>query len=208
MSDDKFNKIILKNIKQGRTLDIGCGHGHFLKLFTKENIIGIDSNLETTKLLIKDGWNCVKAKVPPIPFPDNYFDNVNCSHIIEHLPFVELHNLLIEIDRVLVNGGTLNIQAPLLWNGFYEDITHIKPYYPKSITNYLLKNPPIIQSALPKISNNYKVILCKYRYGQLFRTDNYSKYKIYMNSFFNKLTTIGIHSLKKTGYLLILKKGD
>ncbi|RLI98717.1 MAG: hypothetical protein DRP00_01425 [Candidatus Aenigmatarchaeota archaeon] len=59
----------------------------------------------------------------PYPFPDNYFDEVIATHVLEHLD--DLASVMKEIWRILKPGGKLKITAPHFSNyDAYRDPTH------------------------------------------------------------------------------------
>ena len=203
----RFDKISLSFAPKGFVLDVGCGNGRFISN-APERIWGIDSSPQAISECTAKKYNVIQAIIPQIPFPTSTFAMVNCSHIIEHLSPSELHKLLLEVNRVLVPGGILSIQAPLLHNHFYDDLTHIRPYTPESIIHYLVKQSIASdqQHTLSSISNNYTLQLLKYRYSKLMRFP--ISYPRLLNRLFNYLLKFNIHGFKKTGYLLILRKGD
>lgn len=88
----------------GNLLDIGCGKKPYYKIFKKKvsSYIGLD---------LKDGD--VTGSALELPFPDNYFDTVFSSQVIEHVedPFLMMR----ESMRVLKKGGYLILTAPLFW---------------------------------------------------------------------------------------------
>src|SRR5687768_10846049 len=63
-----------------------------------------------------------------LPFPDEAFDTVVCSQVLEHVP--EPQAALAEITRVLAPGGTLLLSAPHLTfvHGAPEDYYRYTPY--------------------------------------------------------------------------------
>ena len=47
-----------------------------------------------------------------VPFPDSSVDEINTSHMLEHLEYPDIVRLLDECYRVLKIGGTLNVSVP------------------------------------------------------------------------------------------------
>lgn len=88
-------EVIHKDAKN--LLDVGCGRGFLL------NYIGENTNLETTGCDLYDNVPLKKAAykkgtIYKLPFADNEFDVVTCSHTIEHLR--ELPEAIKELKRV------------------------------------------------------------------------------------------------------------
>jgi ubiquinone/menaquinone biosynthesis C-methylase UbiE len=69
-------------------------------------------------------------------FPDNLFDIVHCSHVIEHIAYPKIMTFLDELIRITKPGGHIIIRSPLMSPGFLLNIDHIRPYPPKAILDY------------------------------------------------------------------------
>jgi SAM-dependent methyltransferase len=77
---------ICEDVLEGTLCDVGCGTGHLLgELQRRRNLtgIGIDLNIDTT------GSNhdlpLIESSIEKLPFPDNIFDTVICTHTLEHV---------------------------------------------------------------------------------------------------------------------------
>ncbi len=93
-------------------LDVGCGIKPYRSLFNTTSYTGID---------IKGGGHSNMDKTPDkfyngttIPFPDNSFDAVICTEVLEHV--AEPIKILNEIRRVLKPGGEIYLSVPFVWN--------------------------------------------------------------------------------------------
>ncbi len=80
-------------------LNIGCGN-HY-----NNGWINIDINSKAESVLKHDLRK-------GLPFPDNYFDAVYSSHLLEHLTKEEAKKKLLEERRVLKNNGIIRIVVP------------------------------------------------------------------------------------------------
>ncbi len=68
--------------------------------------IGLDKyNLETVDI-IHD------LETPPLPFPDNSFNIIIASHILEHI--VNFYPLMQDLHRILKPNGVLKVKVPCL----------------------------------------------------------------------------------------------
>lgn len=139
-----------------KTLDIGAGDCSFKRYFSTSHIISIDANPHDASVI---KWACPDM----LPFDDNEFFAVHCSHMVEHLCPDELHFLLTEMDRVLKPFGYICISAPMLTENFYNDLTHIRPYHPGVFMNYLCSQDPTNRSK--ELLGNYKMLKLQYRYS-------------------------------------------
>jgi SAM-dependent methyltransferase len=120
-----------------RILDVGCGDGAFVAL-TGGRAVPLDSSLETLRANTRLGLrNGVVASGLALPFADGSFDGVHCSHLIEHFAPADAYRLLSEMGRVLQVGGVLVLCSPLMWSGFYDDLSHVRPYPPRAVMRYL-----------------------------------------------------------------------
>lgn len=180
-----------------KILDIGCGHGNFIMLDPKR-IVGIDANRDTVKECKKKSLQVFHAKATEIPFTDESFDGIHCAHVIEHLYPNEAHAMLLEVGRVLKKGGIFVLSTPLLWEGFYNDFTHIKPYNPESIIRYLCQEGK--QKTYSSIPYQFSIVQLYWRYRPL-----PLKGKIgYLIA--NYLYQFNVHHYKKDAYTLVLRK--
>jgi len=180
------------------TIDAGCGEGRFISQ-NPSKIVGVDWNDNSLKKCKERGYNIVKADIRNLPFQDESISGIHCSHVIEHFLPQDVHKILSEFCRVLAPRGILIIRSPLLWNKFYSDLTHIRPYNPGAITHYLT---PSNQRTLKHISQDFEVIYLKWRYRPL-RIGNK-----YLNAIFGVLNRWGFPWIQKNGYMLIMRKNN
>lgn len=138
-----------KHINFDSVLEVGCGEGAILDWLSKwgfsKNLNGIDisnSGVEITKskkiehlkdVLTFDGYK--------IPYPDNHFDLVICSHVMEHVEHERM--LLREIRRV---SKYQIFEIPIDFS-FYVDkkVKHFLSYghiniYTPALFRFLLKS--------------------------------------------------------------------
>lgn len=179
-------------------LDVGCGRGTFLK-HVKGQGIGLDWNPESIEAARHTGHKIIEGDARTIPLEDASVGGVYCSHVIEHFVPSDVHRILSEMDRVLKPGGIFIICSPLLWNGFYCDLTHVRPYYPHAILHYLA--PDRRQNTLPVISEQYHVVYRKWRYK------SFPTWIPLLGNPLANLNRWGFPWMKRTGYMLVLKKG-
>lgn len=130
-----------------RILDIGCADGHILNWFKKVRTrqvetYGVDMNEKAVEKANAAGHKAYAGRFEDIELPENYFDFVWASHVIEHVPdpkaFAE------KVRRILKPGGifwfwTPNIEsldAKIFKNkhwGAYHFPRHWVFYDPKSV---------------------------------------------------------------------------
>ena len=150
-----------------RILDVGCGTGEFIKL-SPRRITGIDTNRQTLFACRRQGFTVKSGSATKIPYPQSSFDGLHCSHVIEHLEPRGAYFFLKEATRVLKPRGILVISSPLLWSGFYDNLTHVKPYPPRAIMRYLVETAP--DTTFPPLKSKYKVVALHWRYRYFTKT--------------------------------------
>lgn len=96
----------------GKLLDIGCGDGHALTFMQQLgwDVQGVDIDSAAVQKAQEKGLNVLLGAVDAQNYPDNYFNAITMSHVIEHVidPFM----LLRECYRILKTGGQLVIVTP------------------------------------------------------------------------------------------------
>ena len=106
-------RYLAKNVKpKGKVLNIGIGAGIFEEIAIKQglNVFSLDPNKKAIASLRQRFSMDEKAKVgysQDIPFPDEFFDAVVISEVIEHLSDEILKKTLKEVLRVLLIGGRI-----------------------------------------------------------------------------------------------------
>ncbi len=151
-------------------LDVGCGRGEWLELLQEHGIkaCGLDLNSAMIHECHQRNLDAQEREVVAHlrTLPSNSLAAITGFHIIEHLPFKILLNLLDECLRVLKPGGIVIFETPnpenLLVGSylFYTDPTHLNPLVPET-TRFLLEQRGFMQveiKRLHKYSDYYPVI--------------------------------------------------
>lgn len=206
--------------KNATIIDIGCGPCNFedhLNLWDRyENLTVLDGNPHTIDKLRHehDNYFNIERYMAPdkIPFENESVDYVFCGHLIEHLDFKELYELFKEFDRVLVVGGILVINTPMMWNGFYGTLSHVKPYHPAVFTDYFYTKGEDKNPSYPPISRNYALEELVYRYHAFVDIHNTTGSTVKAIDFLIQMSKyvlrgLGIKKYTQSGYTIILRKG-
>lgn len=128
------------------TLDVACGRGEWLELLREEGLDarGIEQNQSLVRTCREAGFEIIEddALAALRALPDRSFGAVTAFHLIEHLPYARLVELLDETLRVLQPGGIAIFETPNPDNllvgtsAFYLDPTHQRPL-PSALARFL-----------------------------------------------------------------------
>lgn len=116
---DKTQEAVINKISGDikSVLDIGSGNGSLLKTINEQYPSATLSACDYTDRFIKIS-NCdfklVDLNKGQLPFPDNTFDLVTITEVIEHLE--NYHAIIREIYRVLNENGQIIITTPNILN--------------------------------------------------------------------------------------------
>lgn len=140
-----------------RILDIGCGVGGngiaLRKLHPSAEIHGVDL-MPNADIPSFYSYKTVDLDAGILPYPDDYFDTVIFSNVIEHLHFPL--RLGKEINRVMKSHATLYVETANWITvfipsfgfhreqhnpfNFYDDHTHVKPWSKHGLYEFLLQS--------------------------------------------------------------------
>lgn len=145
---EPFITPLLEEVEPPRLLDLGCGRGEWLELCRQIGfeVRGIDLDprmLDACRELglpvtEQDALEALRSHA------DGSLGVVSAFHLVEHLPFEVLGELVRETLRVLMPGGLLIMETPnpenisIATTNFWLDPTHLRPL------------PPLLLSFLPE----------------------------------------------------------
>ena len=120
------NLILYPKLSQylnGKSLDLGCGIGDYLRFNRKS--IGVDINEHLVEFCRSKGLTASVIKEDNLDFDSGYFDSVLLDNVIEHI--ANPRKLISEIHRVLKSDGILVVGVPG-FRGYDRDEDHKKFY--------------------------------------------------------------------------------
>lgn len=122
----------------GNLLDLGCGESPYRFLVNEKSNIYFGVDIADAAKFDYDRKDVTHFDGKNIPFEDNYFDNMMCTEVLEHVE--DYQTLVNEVYRVLKPGGSAIFTIP--WSARY----HYIPY------DYFRYTP----SSLQKIFSKFK----------------------------------------------------
>jgi len=159
----KFKKFYseFKN-KEFNLLDVGCGnHSPSVtkKWFPRAHYFGIDkgiyNNSEEDLALMERFFSIDLTKTDLSDIPNNFFDLIICSHIIEHLP--NSLDVIKDLSQKLKPKGKIYVEFPSVKSlgfpsahgtlHFCDDNTHIRLYSIKDVANAFLESGICVKKA-------------------------------------------------------------
>ena len=148
-------RIYLPYLQGARSvLDVGCGRGEWLDLLRREGIParGVDWNRLMVEECRTHGLEVEEADALAYlgSVPDASLGAVTVFHMVEHVPFRKLVQLLDDVTRVLEPGGVAIFETPNPNNllvgsrNFYFDPTHRNPI-PSETLRFLVESRGLCQ---------------------------------------------------------------
>jgi ubiquinone/menaquinone biosynthesis C-methylase UbiE len=201
LAQSTVNKVkVITNVQENDlVLDFGAGFGRYSDLFAsivgKENVYTVEVDQNSIIELEEKGYkNILKPEKPKFPYPDNYFDVIFSSNVLEHIEKNEYEIYLKEIHRVLKPGKRFMVGIPSYPFKRVFDIK--KAFKTKNYKYYLLDDPTHINKmnvlSLEKdlkkyfsfvelqpsviLFENWLPLFKKYRYRLRFFADKISGY--------------------------------
>lgn len=132
-----FVRPLLKQYPKAQALDLGCGRGEWLELLCSAgyNALGVDLDAEMLSACTEI---CLNVKLQDALTALHEAENdslcvVSAFHLVEHMPFDQVREIIAQAKRALVPGGLLILETPNPENivvgacNFYFDPTHQRP---------------------------------------------------------------------------------
>jgi len=103
-----FLDLLGKELKKGKTLEIGCGVGRLMQ----DGYCGIDISEGMLEIAKKRKPKChfKLSDGRSIPYKDETFDSVYCVLVFQHIPFDAVQFYIDEASRVLKKDGVFIFQ--------------------------------------------------------------------------------------------------
>ena len=128
-------------------VDLGCGDGDFVKLLLDHDIpaVGVDSDVKTHEITQEQGLPIVLDDVFQYvgALPPESVDGVFCAHLVEHLPYAKVIELIRDSFQALAPGGVIVLATPDVRSlfshleMFYLHFGHISFYHPRLLCFFL-----------------------------------------------------------------------
>ena len=159
-----YKNILLKS--DGAVLDLGCGRGEWLSLLRQWgiNATGIDIDPEMIRICRDQNLKVIMDDI--FVSLDRYEDNsigvISAFHVIEHLPFKMVIQLLTSCKRILKAGGFIILETPNSENiivgssDFYLDPTHLRPL-PAKLLNFAAEYYGFQDCTVLRINSNIEL---------------------------------------------------
>lgn len=175
-----FLATLQKTVPERKALDLGCGRGEWLEILMEQGFAprGVDLDAGMLQDCQTHGLPAEQGDALEVlrSTPDASLALISAFHVIEHIPFEALIELVFQAHRALVPGGLLILETPNPENisvgtsSFYLDPTHSKPI-PHALLAFVTQYGGFgLQKILrlnepPRLANKSTVSLSEVFYG-------------------------------------------
>ena len=183
-----FLQAIQSIYPKSSALDLGCGRGEWLEVLSESGFTPLGIDLDPDMLAACSDLNLPAQQGNALEYikeqPQASLSLVSAFHLVEHLPFDKLLELIGDIKRSLKPGGLVILESPNPENlrvgahTFHLDPTHIKPLPPDLLAfvcqyhgfarvkilrlqtaNHILEgSTPTLMDVLTEVSPDYAVV--------------------------------------------------
>ena len=136
-----FVNLIREEDVNAKVVDLGCGRGEWLELLKNNGITASGVDLDTGMLDACRGMQLEVSRQDALVYLKSLKDGsvgvITAFHLVEHLPFEILKEVVSESLRALMPGGLLIMETPnpenliVATKDFYLDPTHQRPLPPE-----------------------------------------------------------------------------
>ena len=135
---------------RGRLIDVGCGIGVLLRRIQERHPklkgFGVDFSPVAVERTRGYGFEAELAVLPDVPYPNDYFDGLTCTEVLEHLddPLTAVRTF----HRLLKPGGRLVVSVPRGVGPNYCD-QHVQDFTPETLAECLTRGGFHVESIEP-----------------------------------------------------------
>jgi SAM-dependent methyltransferase len=144
----KIQEFYLPHYEQcSNVVDLGCGDGDFVRLLLEHDIpaMGVDSDAKAHAVAARQDLPVVLDDVFHYldTLPGDSVDGIFCAHLVEHLPYAEVVDLVRLSFRALAPGGVIVLATPDVRSlfshleMFYLHFGHVSFYHPRLLCFFL-----------------------------------------------------------------------
>ncbi len=134
-----------------KLLDVGCGRGYLVNILEKNHAVtGVDF-VEQKNSRATNKSPFIKADIGALPFADNSFDTVICTHTLEHVKDIDL--ALKELRRVCKHKLILVVPQQRPYQYTFDLHVHFFPYQ-HDFLNLTEKNKKFDQTTVESLDGD------------------------------------------------------
>ena len=137
---------IIESTVDGDILDVGCGTGLLLKRIIERrgtdanSYTGVDIHVDEDTRSAIPNVRFEEAMVERLPFDDNSFDTVICTHVLEHI--LDIRQAVAELRRVCRGKIIIVVPKEREYSFTFNPHLHFFPY-PHSFLRHMLPVPTV-----------------------------------------------------------------
>jgi SAM-dependent methyltransferase len=105
----------------------------------KIDAVGTDLNPDCVDVCLKRGLNVTLGNALDIPFQENRFDGVYCSHVMQVFTSSQAATLIKELSRVVEPEGLIVIATIPMHERLFYDPGDVRPYPPQALRGMFAK---------------------------------------------------------------------
>lgn len=125
---DRSVEAIVENIVGNKVIDVGCGRGYLSQKIASERkveVVAIDFQiLDELKKFSNPKY--IEANIEQLPFEDNSFDTVVCTHTLEHI--INIKQAVYELRRVTKKRLIIVVPKQREYKYTFDLHVHFFPY--------------------------------------------------------------------------------
>lgn len=125
---DRSVETIIENVVGNKVIDVGCGRGYLSQKIASERKVEVVATdfqiLDELKKFSNPKY--IEANIEQLPFEDNFFDTVVCTHTLEHI--INIQQAVSELRRVTKKRLIIVVPKQREYKYTFDLHVHFFPY--------------------------------------------------------------------------------